>query len=229
VSIKENIESIEKKIQAAKRRSGCKQNVEIIAVTKTRPFSIIEEVYREGLLSVGENRVQEAETKFKSFNKMPGFTRRFIGHLQSNKVKKCLRLFDTVDSVHKYKLLKKISVVAEQREKTIPVLLQINTSEEPQKNGFSPNQTEDLLRCFELKNVTIKGLMTVGPNTKDTKKIKDSFVLLRELKSLINNHLNSNKISELSMGMSGDYEIAVEEGSTMVRLGTALFGRRKYK
>ena len=160
---------------------------------------------------------------------MPGFTRRFIGHLQSNKVKKCLRLFDTVDSVHKYKLLKKISVVAEQREKTIPVLLQINTSEEPQKNGFSPNQTEDLLRCFELKNVTIKGLMTVGPNTKDTKQIRDSFVLLRELKSLINNHLNSNKISELSMGMSGDYEIAVEEGSTMVRLGTALFGRRKDK
>ena len=229
MSIKENIESIEKKIQAAKRRSGCKQNVEIIAVTKTRPFSIIEEVYRDGLFSIGENRVQEAETKFKSFNEMPGFTRRFIGHLQSNKVKKCLSLFDTVDSVHKFKLLKKISIVAEQREKTIPVLLQINTSEEPQKNGFSPNQTEDLLRCFELKNVAIKGLMTVGPNTKDTKQIKDSFVLLRELKSLINNHLDSNKISELSMGMSGDYEIAVEEGSTMVRLGTALFGRRQEK
>ena len=226
MNLKENIENILKKVQTARERGGHKQKIRIVAVTKTHPFSVIEKVYKEGLFSFGENRVQEAENKFKSFDNLPGVNRRFIGHLQSNKVKKCLHLFDTIDSVHTVKLLKKISTVSKTMGKTTPVFLQINVSGEPQKNGFLPDHLEDLLPCFEVENVTIKGLMTIGPNTKNINRVRDSFVLLRELKTTINKYLGKNQINELSMGMSGDFVIAIEEGSTMIRLGTILFGRR---
>ena len=213
-------------VQAARERGGYKQKIEIVAVTKTHPFSVIEKVYKEGLFSFGENRVQEAENKFKSFDNLPGVNRRFIGHLQSNKVKKCLNLFDTIDSVHTVKLLKKISTVSKTMGKTPPVLLQVNVSGDPQKNGFLPDQLEDLLFCFEVENVKIKGLMAVGPNTENIDRVRDSFVLLRNLKTTINKHLDKNQITELSMGMSGDFVTAIEEGSTMIRLGTVLFGSR---
>ncbi len=226
MNLKKNIENILKKVQAAREKGGYKQKIRIVAVTKTHPFSVIEKVYKEGLFSFGENKVQEAENKFKSFDNLPGINRRFIGHLQSNKVKKCLHLFDTVDSVHTVKLLKKISTVSKAMEKTTPVLLQVNVSGEPQKNGFLPDQLEEMLLCFEVNNVKIKGLMTIGPNTKNIDRIRDSFVLLRKLKTTINKHLDRNQINELSMGMSGDFVTAIEEGSTMIRLGTVLFGTR---
>ena len=105
-------------------------------------------------------------------------------------------------------------------------MLQVNVSGEPQKNGFLPDQLEELLACFEVENVKIKGLMTIGPNTKNINRVRDSFVLLRELKTTINKYLGKNQINELSMGMSGDFVTAIEEGSTMIRLGTILFGRR---
>ena len=105
-------------------------------------------------------------------------------------------------------------------------MLQVNVSGEPQKNGFLPDQLEELLLCFEVENVKIKGLMAVGPNTKNIDRVRDSFVLLRKLKTTINKHLDKNQISELSMGMSGDFVTAIEEGSTMIRLGTVLFGSR---
>tara|TARA_Y100001970_G_scaffold289218_1_gene418856 strand:- start:3685 stop:4368 length:684 start_codon:yes stop_codon:yes gene_type:complete len=226
MNLKRNIENISKKVQAARERGGHKQKIRIVAVTKTHPFSVIEKVYKEGLFSFGENRVQEAENKFKSFDNLPGINRRFIGHLQSNKVKRCLHLFDTIDSVHTVKLLKKISNVSKTMGKTTPVFLQVNASGEPQKNGFLPDQLEELLPCFEVENVKIKGLMTIGPNTKNINRVRDSFVLLRELKTAINKYLGKNQINELSMGMSGDFVTAIEEGSTMIRLGTILFGRR---
>ena len=198
----------------------------LIAVSKVQPNERIEDVLNQGHKCFGENRVQEAENKFKSFDNLPGINRRFIGHLQSNKVKKCLHLFDTIDSVHTVKLLKKISTVSKAMEKTTPVLLQVNVSGEPQKNGFLPDQLEEMLLCFEVNNVKIKGLMTIGPNTKNIDRIRDSFVLLRKLKTTINKHLDRNQINELSMGMSGDFVTAIEEGSTMIRLGTVLFGSR---
>ena len=157
---------------------------------------------------------------------MPNLTRRFIGHLQSNKVNKCLELFDTIDSVDSLKLARKISNAALRLEKTIPVLLEINTSGESQKNGFFPNQIDEIGECFQEYNIKIDGLMTVGPRTTNTEKIRESFIQLRELQDLINQSFNQPNMRELSMGMSGDYEIAAEEGSTMVRLGTVLFGRR---
>jgi len=153
---------------------------------------------------------------------MPHLSKRFIGHLQSNKVNKCLELFDTIDSVDSVKLLKRISNTASHQERTIHVLLEINTSGETQKHGFLPDQLNEIRECFNIPNINIDGFMTVGPLTIDKEKIRNSFIQLRELKDT----MNQPGLNELSMGMSGDYEIAVEEGSTMVRLGTALFGVR---
>ena len=222
MSLKDTIKSIRSKIESAQKRGGFSHPVQLIAVTKTHPFSLIQKCYDAGITAIGENRIQEASKKFGSFDSMPDLSRRFIGHLQSNKVNKCLELFDTIDSIDSVKLLKRISNTALQQEGTIHVLLEINTSGENQKYGFSPDELDKMAECFELPNLKIDGLMTVGPLTSDKEKIRSSFIQLRELKNI----MNQPGLNELSMGMSGDYEIAVEEGSTMVRLGTALFGVR---
>ena len=218
----EKVQVINDKIEKAKTRGRVNQAVNIVAVTKTHPFSIIEQSYKAGVFSIGENRIQESKNKFKSFNSMPKITKRFIGHLQSNKVNKCIELFDTIDSVDSIKLLKKISNSVIKHQKKISVLLEINTSGEISKRGFRPNEISEIKECLEIKNIDVNGLMTIGPNTNDKNKIRKSFQILRKIKQTIKNP----KLQELSMGMSGDYEIAVEEGSTMVRLGTALFGKR---
>tara|TARA_A100001015_G_C15029900_1_gene732616 strand:+ start:599 stop:1282 length:684 start_codon:yes stop_codon:yes gene_type:complete len=226
MSLKSKLSQIKENIFAAKEKSGLGSSVKIIAVTKTRPFSIIRECYQLGIKSIGENRVQEADYKFKSFLDMPEMERRFIGHLQSNKINKCLELFDTIDSIDSVKLSKKISNKGTHLGKTIPVLLEVNTSGEIQKHGFLPGEEDEMLSCLELPGINVKGLMTVGPNTNDEKKIRNSFTRLRNLKTSLNEQFGGAHLSELSMGMSGDYQCAVEEGSTMVRLGTILFGPR---
>jgi len=226
MSLKDMIKLIQSKIESAQKRGGFSHPVQLIAVTKTHPFSLIQECYDAGITAIGENRIQEASKKFASFDSMPDLARRFIGHLQSNKVKKCLELFDTIDSVDSVKLLKKISNTALQQERTIHVLLEINASGETQKHGFLPDQLNDISECFNIPNINIEGLMTVGPFTRDKEKIRDSFIQLRDLRTRIKQSVIQSDMMELSMGMSGDYEIAVEEGSTMIRLGTVLFGER---
>ncbi|MBH08742.1 MAG: YggS family pyridoxal phosphate-dependent enzyme [Candidatus Marinimicrobia bacterium] len=228
MSLNEKLEQIRKKIFSAQKKGDFNHPVQIIAVTKTRPFQIIKDCYNANLSAVGENRIQEAIEKFKNFTDMPGLTRRFIGHLQSNKVNKCLELFDTVDSVDSVKLARRISNRAHAMGKTYPVLLEVNTSGETQKSGFNPSQTEQMLVCMGEKNIQVEGLMTIGPHTTNRAKIRKSFIELRKLAEMLNNQFGEKKLKELSMGMSGDYEIAAEEGSTMVRLGTVLFGSRKY-
>ena len=213
-------------IRATQESLQLDHTVEIVAVTKTHPFSAIQEVYNKGVVSIGENRVQEAAQKFRSFEKMPKMTKRFIGHLQTNKVKKCVELFDTIDSVDSLRLIKKISNHALKSNKTVPVLLEINTSGEMQKHGFLTNEIDEMLRGFDEESVCVDGLMTVGPMTSDKEKIRGAFKKLKELQTDLNNRLGYNQLKELSMGMSGDYQIAVEEGSTMVRVGRALFGAR---
>ena len=226
MSLKDTIKSIRSKIESAQKRGGFSHPVQLIAVTKTHPFSLIKECSDAGITAIGENRIQEASKKFASFDSMPDLSRRFIGHLQSNKVNKCLELFDTIDSVDSVKLLKRISNIALQQERTIHVLLEINTSGETQKHGFLPDQLDEISECLNLPSINIEGLMTVGPLTVDKEKIRDSFKQLRALRKKINQSVIQSDMLELSMGMSGDFEIAVEEGSTMIRLGTALFGKR---
>ena len=227
MSLKDTIKSIRSKIESAQKRGGFSHPVQLIAVTKTHPFSLIQECYDAGITAIGENKIQEASQKFESFENMQDITRRFIGHLQSNKVKKCLKMFDTIDSVDSLKLAKRISNAALSLKKTVPVLLEINTSGEVQKHGFLPNQLDEIIECFNETNIKIEGLMTVGPKTTEEKKTRDSFIQLRKTRDSISQLLNQPNLRELSMGMSGDYEIAAEEGSSVVRLGTALFGNRR--
>ena len=226
MNLEHKIKKVLQKIDNARKLSSFNQKVDLIAATKTRDISQIQDCYKLGILNIGENRIQEAEAKFVDF---PGFSllkKRFIGHLQTNKVNKCLRLFDTIDSVDSLKLAKKINTSS--LEKKTECLIEINTSQEPQKYGFEPFVSKDIISCFSLKNLEIVGLMTIGPYTQEEKKIRKSFKLLRQLKEDINSELGEHKIKELSMGMSGDFEIGVQEGSTMVRVGTGIFGARNY-
>ena len=228
MKLEENLKLVKKNIAAAKARVGLTNHVEIIAATKTRDLSTIKKCIDLGITSVGENRIQEAEKKFLNFSGLEKTKKRFIGHLQKNKVNKCLGLFDAIDSVDSYRLAKKINTSSKNIGEITECLLEINTSNEPQKWGFSPQVSEDILSCFHLNNIKIVGLMTIGPNTKNEKDIRKSFILLRGLQNKINKELGENQLAHLSMGMTGDYEIGVEEGSTMIRVGTGLFGQREY-
>lgn len=232
MKIKENVESVKERIVTAQLRSDNKAPITIVAVTKTHPASIILEARQAGLDTIGENRVQEAEDKFSKIAEiLPNITKRLVGHLQSNKINKALNLFDTIDSVDSLKLASKIGKKAVSLNRTIPILLEVNTSGESAKFGFIPDNIDEMLACFEIPGIEIQGLMTIGPLTSDIKRIRRAFIILRELRNSIKNQLKKNidKFTELSMGMSGDFEIAVEEGATMVRLGTVLFGQRMAK
>ena len=228
MSLEQNLKDVLNKIKKEKEKSSFKQDVQLIAVTKTRPISIIKECCDLGVRNIGENRVQEAAEKFIHFDGFEKTKKRFIGHLQTNKVNKCLNLFDTIDSVDSYRLASKIDTSARNKNIKIECLLEINTSGEKQKHGFKPEINKELLSCFNLKNLKIVGLMTVGPNTQDKNKTRKAFSLLREIKENINKNIKTNVLTELSMGMSGDYDIGIQEGSTMVRVGTGLFGKREY-
>jgi len=226
MSLLKKINDIKTKIHTAQKKSGYKHRVEIVGVTKTKPFSYIEDSYLAGIRSIGENRVQEADEKFGSFQKMPKLKKRFIGHIQSNKIRKCVNIFDSIDSIDSYKKLIKTLKYIDETEKDFSILVEVNTSGELQKSGFSLNQKESIARCFLDGGKTVKGLMTIGPNTKDKKIIRQAFRSLRLLKEEICSEYDNIKIEHLSMGMSGDYDIAVEEGSTMIRVGSFLYGER---
>ena len=226
MNLKEKIEELHSKINSAQRKNGLNHQVEIVGVTKTKPFSYIEDSYAAGLRHIGENRIQEAESKFGSFNNMPNLKRRFIGHLQSNKSKKCVELFDAIDSINSIKTLKKVKKHSLELNKRISLFIEINTSKESQKHGFYPDQKHEILECFDYGGRSIEGLMTVGPNTSNTQSIRHSFTTLRETRDWVESE-TGKKIKHLSMGMSGDYEVAVEEGSTMIRVGSFLYGPRK--
>ena len=230
MNLKKNVETVKERIANAQQRSGNKAPVKIVAITKTHPASIISEARQVGLDTIGENRVQEAEEKFPEVaDILPNITKRLVGHLQSNKINKALSLFDTIDSVDSLKLAGKIGRKVVSLNRTVPVLLEVNTSGESAKFGFNPENVDGMLACFEIHGIEPQGLMTVGPLSLDNQKVREAFITLRELHESIKNQVTKNveKFTELSMGMSGDFEIAVEEGATMVRLGTVLFGQRR--
>ena len=228
MTLEQNLKTVLDKIETAKHKSIWGQQVDLIAATKTQGISKIEDLYHLGVKTIGENRVQEAEGKFSPFPGFEKIKKRFIGHLQSNKVNKCLKLFDSIDSIDSLRLAKKLNNALYKSSNKIECLIEINTSGEPQKHGFQPQITNDIISCFELNQLNIVGLMTVGPNTRDETIKQSAFTLLRKLKDQINNELGFQVIIELSMGMTNDYELAIQEGSTMVRVGTGLFGARKY-
>ncbi len=229
LSIAERLSQVRENIASAQIRSGAKKDVTIVAVTKTHAPQTIIDIYNAGNTVIGENRVQEAADKFPHLPHLPGLVKRMIGHLQSNKANRALEIFDTIDAVDSVKLANRIARQTRVLGIEIPVLLEINTTAEPSKFGFSPDKVDEMLECCEIAGLVVQGLMTVGPLTGGETAIRAAFIKVRTIKEELSCQLSekTEKLPILSMGMSGDYQIAVEEGSTMVRLGTTLFGPRK--
>lgn len=226
MSFADNLAGIQQRIRAACDRAGRDaQSVLLLAVSKTHPAEAISEAVRCGQTLFGENKVQEAKAKIPS---SPGRARwHFIGHLQSNKARDAVELFEMIQSVDSLGLAQEISKRCEQASKEMPVLLEVNLAGESSKFGYNPQRVlAELKELNSLPRIVIQGLMTIPPFSTDPEKARPHFRRLRELKSQCEAILGA-PLPHLSMGMSGDFEMAIEEGATIVRVGTALFGPRK--
>tara|TARA_B100001750_G_C15418525_1_gene551669 strand:+ start:172 stop:729 length:558 start_codon:yes stop_codon:yes gene_type:complete len=180
-----------------------------------------------GIVDIGENRVQEAAKKFTAIGPETTYTKRMIGHLQTNKINKALRVFDTIDSVDSLRTAKQLVKKLKHKKRPLFVLLEINTSGDKTKFGFDPNNDQDLLESIALDEIIVGGLMTIGPTSQEKDSTSKAFARLRKIKENINRQVvPDKKLTVLSMGMSNDFELGIHQGSTMVRLGTALFGPR---
>ncbi|HZP17017.1 MAG TPA: YggS family pyridoxal phosphate-dependent enzyme [Terriglobales bacterium] len=232
MSIAENIGRVRERVQAAARRSGrSPSEISLMAVTKTVPAEQIREAYEAGLRLFGENRVHEFAAKKEALRVLPDARWHMIGHLQTNKASQAAGLFDAIESVDSVRLARKLDNAARQLGKKIPVLIEINIGGERQKSGVLPgsSELESLLAITpELSSLDFCGLMTVPPYADDPEQSRPYFQKLRELFSQIGSRQPpAARMDVLSMGMSHDFEVAVEEGATCVRIGTAIFGERK--
>ncbi len=227
MSVAQNISDIRERIAAACERAGRQPHeITLIAITKTQPVSAIREAVSAGIKVLGENRVQEAEAKVSNLGAEVSW--HLVGHLQTNKVKKALSLFSVIQSVDSLRLAQEIQRHAEVSRQTVRVFIEVNTSGEATKFGIEPKLAPELAkRIVELQNLRLSGLMTIGALTAQTGIIRSCFQKLHELRDEIRetNVLDTDFL-ELSMGMTDDFEIAIEEGSTMVRIGRAIFGER---
>ncbi|MGA9643980.1 MAG: YggS family pyridoxal phosphate-dependent enzyme [Terriglobales bacterium] len=231
MSIAENVAYIRERVTNAARRAGRDPSaIALMAVSKTFPPESIREAHAAGLRLFGENRVQEFDAKLNSLHDLPGADWHLIGHLQSNKAARAAELFTAVDSLDSPKLAEKLNAAAEQAAKTLPVLIEINVGGEQAKTGLAPNSEEFemiLSAAPQWKNLHIQGLMTVPPFADDPEQARPYFRKLREIRDRIAARLlPAVAMNVLSMGMSHDFEVAIEEGSTCVRIGTAIFGER---
>ena len=221
----ENLNLIQQRIAAACARAGRDVNdVMLLAVSKTHPPETIRAAVECGQLHFGENKIQEAKAKIPL---CPGKARwQFIGHLQSNKVRDAVELFEMIQGVDSLNIAREISKRAAQAGKTMPILLEVNVAGEGSKFGYQPEPLRaELNELNALPNIEIHGLMAIPPYTPVPEKARPYFQKLRELKLQCEQILGA-PLPHLSMGMSGDFEVAIEEGATLVRIGTALFGER---
>jgi hypothetical protein len=231
MSIAENIASIHERIIASARGAGRNPNeIALMAVSKTHPPERIREAYEAGLKLFGENRVQEFASKIGALQNLPNSDWHMIGHLQTNKAGRTVELFNAVDSVDSLKLAEKLDAAARQLGKKLSVLIEINVGGEAAKSGAAPDSEEIeklLLAAPRLDGLQFRGLMTVPPYTDDPQAARPYFRKLRELRDAIAaRKLPGVSLHVLSMGMSHDFDVAIEEGSTCVRVGTAIFGER---
>ena len=230
-NIAENLKHIHNKIHEVEHRAGRGENsVRLVAVSKFHRAESVIEAVKAGQTLFGENRIQEASAKFDEIReKGIACDLHIIGSLQRNKVKEAVRIASCIESVDRIELIEEIEKQAAKINKTIEILFEVHTGEDS-KAGFTSE--EDLHtavnRCAkgEFPHITPKGFMTMAPFTSDTSLIRKSFVTLRNLRDSLQNEFPALSLHELSMGMSGDYEIAIEEGATIVRIGTAIFGER---
>lgn len=225
--VKENLAEVQSRIEAACRRSGRKpEEVTLIAVSKTKPASLITEAYETGSRNFGENKVQELCQKHQS---LPEDIRwHMIGHLQRNKVKQIIGKTVLIHSVDSLRLAKQIEEEAEKTGITVDILLEVNAAEEESKFGFKVEETEDAIyEIAKLPHICIKGLMTIAPFVENSEENRPVFKKLNQLYvDMQRKNIDNVNMIVLSMGMTGDFETAIEEGATMVRVGTGIFGTR---
>ena len=227
--LKDNYEAVKKNIEQACMRSNRDlSEVTLIAVSKTKPVPMLQEIYDAGARDFGENKVQELCQKYEE---LPQDIRwHMIGHLQRNKVKQVVGKAALIHSVDSYRLAQEISLQAQKQNITVPILIEVNIAKEESKFGIAKEDTIQLVEeIAELPNLTIQGLMTIAPFVDDP---EDNRLYFREIKQLSvdikNKNIDSVTMDVLSMGMTNDYEVAIEEGATIVRVGTGIFGARNY-
>lgn len=232
MAISENIADVLERIAQAARRSGrSADQIALMAVTKTHSPEHIREAHTAGLRLFGENRVQEFSGKAVAVSDLTEAEWHMIGHLQTNKATKAAELFQAVDSVDSLKLAEKLDAAAQALAKKLNVLIEVNVGGEEAKSGVAPDSRdldELLMAAPRLESLEYRGLMTVPPFTEDSEGARAYFRKLRELRDAIaKRKLPATSWDMLSMGMSHDFEVAIEEGSTCVRVGTAIFGERR--
>ncbi len=241
--MKDNLDNIEKRIQAACDRAGRnREEVTLIAVSKTKPNEMLQEAYQLGMRHFGENKVQELVQKYEDLQKefTDGVHWHLIGHLQRNKVKYIIDKTDLIHSVDSVRLAEQIEEEAFKKGLICDILIEVNIAGEDSKFGVSPEETPNLIQQLQsLSHIRIRGLMTVAPYVENPEKNRKYFEKLRQLyvdiKTKNIDNIHDGNISKpleqfdiLSMGMTGDFEVAIEEGATMVRVGTGIFGERDY-
>ena len=225
----ENLAAVEKRVCAACERAGrSRDEVTLIAVSKTKPVSMIEELLPGGTRDFGENKVQELCEKYEVLPK--DIRWHLIGHLQRNKVKYIVDKACLIHSVDSLRLAQTISEEGVKKDVTVPVLIEVNVAGEESKFGVTPEETEELVReIAKLPAIQVKGLMTIAPYVENSEDNRVHFSRLKKLSVDIGNeNIDNVSMDVLSMGMTGDYEVAIEEGATMVRVGTGIFGERNY-
>lgn len=225
--IRENIKRIRSRLGEALIKSGrSPQEVRVMAVTKTVPAELVNVAIQEGIDLLGENRVQEFQSKREAYDLREAEVH-FIGHLQTNKVKYLADTVTMIESVSSYKLAEEIDRIMGKKQKKMPVLLEVNIGNEESKSGFEPNNlVENLEKLSKLSNISIKGLMCIPPKGESEKFFYNIQKLFVDIKG---KKLDNIDMSVLSMGMSADFEQAIQYGSNIVRLGTVLFGHRNYQ
>jgi hypothetical protein len=231
--VAQNIVHVRERISSAARRAGRDpENITLMAVSKTFSPKRIREAYEAGLRIFGENKVQEFSGKAEALADLRDAEWHMVGHLQTNKSAKAAELFSAIDSLDSLRLAQKLDSAAKQLGKKISVLIEINVGGESAKSGVAPDSQELenlLLAAPQLEHLEVRGLMTVPPFTADSQDTRLYFRRMRELRERIaDRRLSMIHMETLSMGMSHDFEVAIEEGSTCVRLGTAIFGERAY-
>jgi len=227
--LKSRIEQVKKRIKDT--AEACKRpmaSIRLVAVSKTMPAEVVKDAIEAGISDLGENYIQEAKEKINALAAYP-VTWHFIGHLQSNKAKYAVRLFDLIHSVDSLKLAQELNKYAQKNDKIQAILIQVNVAKEVSKSGVYVEDTVQLLKeVSRLENIAVKGLMTMPPFFNAPEKVRPYFTALREFRDQIKMEAIPNiSMDELSMGMTGDFEAAIEEGATIVRIGTAIFGDRR--
>ena len=226
--IGENIQRIQYLIEMAAARSGRQaESVQLIVVSKMVKIESILEALASGIHCLGENRVQEAQFKKSALTGL-NYEYHLIGPLQTNKVKLAINTFDCIQTVDSLKLANRIDRLAELENKVVKILIQVNIGRELQKTGVMVDQLEEFVQqLLQLKHISVEGLMAIPPYFDDVESVRPYFRQMKSLFNTLNNRLQGGlKMDTLSMGMSNDFEIAIEEGATMVRVGSAIFGKR---